>query len=310
MSDEQPQNTKPQVVIYSDGGADPNPGPGGWGVVLLAEVSGKTHTKELSGGEAHTTNNRMELTAAIRALRALKGPSQVEFHTDSQYVKRGITEWMENWLRTNFKKGKIENAGLWQQLNAEAGRHEIQWHWVKGHAGNRYNERCDQLATAEIRALKGQAAAQDGDDNSAPMPYRAYFRVSCPGKAGGWAALVVTPEGQQILSGSEKSTSANRLELLATVAALKVLPAGASAQCFTGSSYLHSGLTQWVNGWKKSGWIKKTGGEVLHRELWEQADQLMSARQVAWIQFTDATRPPELEQLDEALQQAVERAKQ
>ncbi|MCC7447548.1 MAG: ribonuclease HI [Anaerolineae bacterium] len=139
---------KPTVTIYTDGGCEPNPGAGGWGVVLIFEnpKNGETHTRELFGGALETTNNRMELTAAIEALRALKKPCVVELYTDSEYLRRGITEWMDNWQRTNFKKGTIKNVDLWQTLNAEAARHEIHWHWVKGHAGNTYNERVDQLA--------------------------------------------------------------------------------------------------------------------------------------------------------------------
>jgi len=144
---------KPTVTIYTDGGCEPNPGAGGWGVVLIFEdpKSGKVHTRELSGGAPDTTNNRMELTAAIEALRALKKPCVVELYTDSEYLRRGITEWMDNWQRTNFKKGTIKNVDLWQTLNAETARHEIHWHWVKGHAGNTYNERVDQLAAAAMR---------------------------------------------------------------------------------------------------------------------------------------------------------------
>src|SRR5262249_18782823 len=141
---------KPTVTIYTDGGASPNPGPGGWGVVLIFNQNGSEHIKELNGGEPETTNNRMEITAAIKALQALNKPCIVQFHTDSQYVKKGITEWMASWIATNFKKGKIQNVDLWQQLAAETKRHEIHWHWVKGHAGNRYNERVDELATEAI----------------------------------------------------------------------------------------------------------------------------------------------------------------
>src|SRR5687767_5196448 len=114
---------KPRITIYTDGGASPNPGPGGWGAVLLTDQDGKLHKRELSAGADHTTNNRMELTAAIESLRTLKKPCSVEFYTDSQYLRRGITEWMAEWQRTNFNNGKIENVDLWQQLNVEVARH-------------------------------------------------------------------------------------------------------------------------------------------------------------------------------------------
>ncbi len=137
--------SKPHVIIYSDGACSGNPGPGGWGAVLMSG----THRKELSGGEAGTTNNRMELMAAIAALEALKRPSKVELHTDSQYVKNGITQWIHGWKRNGWKtadKKPVKNAELWQQLETATKRHEITWHWVKGHAGHEHNERADELA--------------------------------------------------------------------------------------------------------------------------------------------------------------------
>jgi ribonuclease HI len=140
------------VNIYADGGCRGNPGPGGWGVVLL---SGGVE-KELWGGESHTTNNRMELTAVIRALEALKRPTTAQVHTDSQYVQKGINEWIHNWKRNGWRtadKKPVKNADLWQILDALARQHEIKWLWVRGHAGNPGNERADQLANRGIDEL-------------------------------------------------------------------------------------------------------------------------------------------------------------
>jgi ribonuclease HI len=140
------------VTIYTDGGCDPNPGVGGWAAVLL---HGGT-TRELSGGEDATTNNRMELTAAIRALEALKQPCKVEIYTDSQYVQRGITEWIAGWKRKGWRRrgGAVKNVDLWQALDALAGEHKVTWKWVRGHDGNHYNEICDELASQEILKRK------------------------------------------------------------------------------------------------------------------------------------------------------------
>jgi ribonuclease HI len=135
----------PHVVIYTDGGCAPNPGPGGWGAIL---ISGK-HRKELCGGEAQSTNNRMELTAAIAALEALKKPSRVELHTDSQYVHKGIESYIHGWKRNGWKtadKKPVKNVDLWQRLDAARQRHEVHWRWVKGHSGHAENERADELA--------------------------------------------------------------------------------------------------------------------------------------------------------------------
>jgi ribonuclease HI len=144
----------PHVVVYTDGGASPNPGTGGWAAILK---SGE-HAKELKGGETNTTNNRMELMAAISALEALKKPCCVDLHTDSQYLRNGIMSWIATWKRNGWKtsdKSPVKNVDLWERLDAALGQHQIRWHWVKGHAGHDMNERADALvgeAIAEIRA--------------------------------------------------------------------------------------------------------------------------------------------------------------
>ncbi len=143
---------KGPVVVYTDGGCDPNPGVGGWAAILIHNG----RTKELSGGDPDTTNNRMEMTAAIEALEALKRPCEVKMHTDSQYLQRGITEWMPGWKRRNWKRktGAIKNLDLWKQLDALTQKHAVQWKWVRGHAGDPLNERCDELAGQAIVRIK------------------------------------------------------------------------------------------------------------------------------------------------------------
>jgi Ribonuclease HI len=148
------------VEIYTDGACRGNPGPGGWGVVLR---SGK-HEKELRGGEPLTTNNRMELTAAIRALAALKRPSSVALYTDSQYVRKGILEWLRQWKARDWRtadKKPVKNVDLWQALEREIERHEIEWHWVKGHAGVPGNEHADRLANEAIDEMLEQKRIAD-----------------------------------------------------------------------------------------------------------------------------------------------------
>jgi ribonuclease HI len=146
------------VEIYTDGACSGNPGPGGWGAVLRYG----SFTKELCGGEGGlTTNNRMELTAAIEALEALTRPSSVHLHTDSTYVRSGITSWLPGWKRNGWRtaeKKPVKNADLWQRLDAAAARHRVEWHWVKGHAGHPGNERADELAN--VGMMKARAAAK------------------------------------------------------------------------------------------------------------------------------------------------------
>ena len=137
------------VRIYTDGACKGNPGPGGWGAVL--QIDGEE--KELFGGEPQTTNNRMELTAVIRALELLKRPCQIEVYTDSQYVQKGISEWLHDWKRRGWRtadKKPVKNVDLWQELDRLAGAHRIAWHWVKGHAGHPENERADALANRGV----------------------------------------------------------------------------------------------------------------------------------------------------------------
>ena len=143
-----------EVVVYTDGACDPNPGVGGWAAVLRY----KDHYKEISGGEPQSTNNRMELTAAIRALEALKRPSNVLLHTDSEYLQKGVTLWLPAWKRLNWRRktGEIKNIDLWRRLDELIQTHDVVWQWVRGHAGDPLNERCDELATGEIEKLRAR----------------------------------------------------------------------------------------------------------------------------------------------------------
>jgi ribonuclease HI len=146
-----------KVVIYTDGACSGNPGPGGWGAILTSDG----HMRELNGGEPHTTNNRMELTAAISALEALKRPSEVELHTDSQYLRNGITQWLAGWKRNGWRtadKKPVKNEDLWRRLEAAALQQKIDWRWVKGHAGHAMNERADELAREGMAPFLGKAA--------------------------------------------------------------------------------------------------------------------------------------------------------
>ena len=147
-----------EVEIHTDGACRGNPGPGGWGAWL---VSG-SHERELWGGEAHTTNNRMELTAAIEALAALRRHCKVQLYTDSQYVRKGITEWLPQWKNRGWKtadRKPVKNVDLWVRLEQEIERHEVHWHWVRGHSGHDGNERADALAN---RGVEEQVGGESG----------------------------------------------------------------------------------------------------------------------------------------------------
>lgn len=153
------QNPRKKVVIHTDGACDGNPGPGGWAAILQYGQ----HVREVAGGVVHTTNNRMELQAAIEALRALKEPCDIEFFTDSQYLRQGITEWVGGWKRNGWRtmdRKPVRNAEQWRELDALAARHEISWHWLRGHAGHKLNERCDKLAKNEIGKVRRSEVAR------------------------------------------------------------------------------------------------------------------------------------------------------
>jgi ribonuclease HI len=152
----------PELYAYTDGACSGNPGPGGWGVLLLAREAG-TVVKErtLQGGEAMTTNNRMELLAAISALETLARPSEIIIVTDSAYVKNGVTEWIHGWKRNGWRtagRDPVKNADLWQRLDAAQARHKVDWRWIKGHAGHEENERADALARAGMAPFKAKSA--------------------------------------------------------------------------------------------------------------------------------------------------------
>ncbi len=141
------------IDIFTDGACRGNPGPGGWGALLRWN----DHEKKIKGAEKQTTNNRMEMMAAIQALRSLKRPCRVNLTTDSQYLRKGMTEWMANWKRNNWRnsqKKPVKNQDLWKELDAEVSRHQVTWHWVKGHSGHIENELVDQLANMAIDEME------------------------------------------------------------------------------------------------------------------------------------------------------------
>jgi len=157
-----------ELVAHTDGACSGNPGPGGWGVLLEAVQDGDVlKTRELKGGEAETTNNRMELMAAIRALEVLERPAEITVVTDSAYVKNGVTSWIHSWKANGWKtasKKPVKNVELWQRLDAAQARHAVTWKWIKGHAGHAENERADELARAGMAPFKPETKARNGSD--------------------------------------------------------------------------------------------------------------------------------------------------
>ena len=289
--------TRPHIEIYTDGGCSPNPGPGGWAAILIHPQK----TLELSGGEENTTNNRMELTAAAKALEALRQPCDIDFYTDSEYLRRGITEWLKGWVANGWRRGKkpdappVANADLWRSIEAAIGAHKIEWHWVKGHAGNPNNERADQLASAAIPRPTASANAS---------ATQVYLRIAgaAPQGAYGWAAAIVRGGETTLRTGHSPSDTPNHFSLKAAIAVLEQLDPAETVQFFTNNSYLYDGITTWVNGWRKKGWTKPDR----FRETWQKLDQLNQSRQIEWVRFDNKATPEPFETLREPAERARE----
>ena len=270
-------------MIYTDGGARPNPGPGGWAAVILSPDGG---AEELVGGAPSTTNNRMELQAAISALAHLAERCSVELYTDSQYVRQGITSWLARWRAQGWRRrdgGAVKNVDLWRRLEGLNSRHRVTWHWVKGHAGHEWNERVDALAGAEIEARGGGVTAEAASEEEIPPESaRIFLKVRCVGGRGAWVAELETPTGTSERTGTGTDTTPNRLELTCVLELLAGLPPGQPAAIYTGSDYLRRGASMWIHSWKRNRWRTKTGGPVKNAELWHRLDRLLEERRVIW----------------------------
>ena len=285
----------PDVTIYTDGGADPNPGPGGWGAVLLWQDAER---QELSGGTGEkTTNNRMELTAAIEAIGSLEKPARIVLYTDSTYLKQGITTWMPAWRRAGWKRksGALKNVDLWKALAGMVDRHRIDWRWVKGHAGNRWNERADELASAAVRA-NGGGGIESGSDETVIAEIEVMLAVSCPRGHGAWAAFVQIDGEEHDLHGHVDRTTVPRLEILAASELLEGFAPGKTVAVRVASDYLRKGASLWLKGWRKGGWRTKAGAPVKNRDAWERLDAAQKRLEVRWLAVRD--RPEVLKALE------------
>ncbi len=270
------------IIIYTDGGSDPNPGPGGWGAVLVDPRTRKT--RELSGGEAATTNNRMELTAAIQALESLRDPCRVDLFTDSQYLRKGITQWLAAWKRRGWRKkdgNPVLNADLWKRLAAASQRHEIAWEWVKGHSGNLYNERADELATSAIRSPGGGSSVPSEAPTRPTVECEIFLKVS-GSRRGGWAAVVRQGEDEEVIQGAYPGASANQLDILAAAGLLETLPARGRVAVYTASDYLRNGATEWLVGWRRRGWKTASGSAVKNATDWRRLARQLERLEVLW----------------------------
>jgi len=285
-----------ELAIYTDGACSPNPGLGGWGAVVLQ--NGEV-VSELSGSEEMSTNNRMELTAAVKSLRSLASPSRIDLYTDSTYVKNGITDWIDKWQQNNWRtaaKTPVKNSDLWRELLDQIQRHDITWHWVKGHGTDRWNNRADELAVAARKQHQGQAGepvSAEKTPGDAGDHIHLHTGVTCKHSAGvgSWAVVLNWREHVKILGERVTGMTANQLYLIAVISGLQSLKKELPVIVHTHSGYLYDGATTWLDGWRRRNWTTRDGNEVSNRSLWQELDALIKKYRVRF-RLEDKENPP------------------
>lgn len=299
------------LQIYTDGGCDPNPGPGGWAAIIRWDDREWT----LSGSDPDTTNNRMELQAAIAALTLLEGllgPCQVDLHTDSRYLRRGITEWLDDWVRRGWltrREQPVQNQDLWRLLYRLDRVHTVEWHWLPGHSGHPFNERADRLATEARERLPG-APAGEVEPPAQPLEggpaVEIYVKASYDPEedTGGWGAVLRAEEGAQLLQGTATSTSANALLLRAATAALEALEEPSNVVVYADADYLIKGASEWVKRWRVRGWRTKSGKPVANLGAWQELLRAARPHHVVWQQVSGDAPPDDLARAAELAGQA------
>jgi ribonuclease HI len=254
----------PLVTIYTDGACDPNPGPGGWAAVLLRDGA---EPKELCGAAEGTTNNQMELRAALEALQALPEPHRVLLVSDSQYLCRGFSDWFPQWRQTGYvpdDRGGLPNWELWRGLQAEAARHEVEARWVRGHGGDRWNARVDVLARSMLPAPPLPLA----DPDAAHLFTGAWGQKEAG--VGGWAVLLNYRQASKPLAGRVPEGQLTRLHLRAAVQGLRALTRVLPVHLYTTSGFVRDAATRWLSGWPQRDWQTVDGRPVQNRDLWEE----------------------------------------
>ncbi len=276
----------PKITIYTDGACQPNPGAGGWGAVL--SYGDESRHVELSGGAEDTTNNRMELTAAIEALKSLADPHRVDIYTDSKYLKKGITQWIPGWRKHNWRtkdKSAVKNQDLWKALFAETCRHTVRWQWLKGHADNRWNEKADALARGAVK----KKALPLKDERAIHI----FAAVSFQNKTGtgSWCTVLRYKKHVKVLGGTAFHTTGNRMHITAAIEGLSAIKKRLPIHLYTYSGYLKDGASYWIGKWSVRGWKTKENQPVRHRDLWTRLHLLMKKYQIQW-HVADKANPP------------------
>lgn len=280
----------PEVKIYTDGACKPNPGPGGWAAILLHPGQ---EPIELVGSEEQTTCNRMELTAAFEALKALPARHKVDLYTDSRYVQKGMTRWLPIWERRHWQTSEqteVKNQDLWRALAEKLKEHQVAWHYIRGHVGSRWNMRADKLATAAIPEL-----VLPLQDDQAIHIFTAASYLGRE-KRGAWAVVLRYQEHRKTLSGAVNNTSGNRMHLLSAIAGLRAVRKNLPIHLYTRSDYLKDGVTIWLPKWLRRHWTTLDGHPVAHDELWKVLAALSQKLRIHWHLVGREALPEEMAQ--------------
>jgi len=312
-SDTLREGAQPKVSVYTDGGCDPNPGPGGWGAIIRWQ----DHEWVLSGNDPDTTNNRMELQAAAAALALLEGllgPCQVDLYTDSGYMHQGITRWIDGWVSRGWRtsaKRPVRNQDLWRVLHRLAQAHDVTWHWLQGHADHPFNERADRLATDALRALRRGPGAPDAHqppDDDRPA-VEICVKAACRGARGpgGWGAVLRREEHTRALSGSEPATTANAMLIRGATEALRALTKPCRVTLYSDAGYLIKGASRWMRGWQARGWQTRGGKPVANRAEWEALVEAARPHAVTWLLARGDAAPDDLRWAGELANEAIQR---
>ncbi len=284
------------VQIYTDGSCSPNPGPGGWAAVLLFDHGNRII--ELHGNENQSTNNRMELTAALKALQALEGKNDVEILTDSRYLQRGISEWLAKWKQNGWitaEGAPVKNRDLWQAFSVQLEHQNISWTWIKGHNKNSYNERADALAVAARQRLNTSTVTLD------PEGVHLYAGVTWKhSKAtGAWAVVLNYGCHYKVIGGAISNTTANRLYLHAVIEGILSLKRTIPVYIYTRSGYLRDGFELWLDSWRKRNWLTRDGATVSNVELWRQLASLKEKYSIKIVSVSPEIPPCHLQEAKE-----------
>ena len=305
-----------KVEIFTDGACGDNSGVGGWGAVIRYSDG---REEEIHGSEEHTTNNRMELSAAINALRHLPAPTHVDLTINSRYVQDGITKWIEGWKRNGWKtkQGKaVKNIDLWQDLEHQVRRHRVTWR-----TGHKENKRADKLARQGVKDVRSRVNTRSDSKEGLiesfvlkPEPEWVYSKVeiftdgACSGNpgVGGWGAVIRYSDGrEEEIHGAEEHTTNNRMELSAAINALRHLQAPARVILTTDSRYVKDGITKWIEGWKRKGWKTADSKAVKNINLWQDLERLVRWHRVTWQWVEGHTGHKENERADKLARRGV-----